>query len=850
MNPPFWATQDLVSKDLKLELKIGDCHKYECKVCPLNRADVTSPKMAPTGAGRPSVYVLGEAPGGLEDRRGRQFVGPSGEILRGNFPSGYESSVRFNNCIRTRPPDNRNPDRTEIECCRPSVVRDIEQTQPKVIIAVGAVALNWLTEENSITQWRGRLIPVKVGSHRCYAFPVMHPSYLLRLRKTTKKGKPIKSHFEYTFERDIDWVFRNVDILGTPDIPEPADLLANVEYVDGSKSGDLKTILCWLDEATKSDIVGVDIETSSLRPFSDEARILTFGIGYGSKGYSFPYKHPKAEWSKADFNTLHAAIRSFLLSNKTSRVVQNLAFEQEWFCYTFGKEVARAGTWHDTMAQAYVNEYRKDTLSLDSICLRVLGLKLKAISNVDTKNIIKEPLHKVLKYNALDTILLPKLYLSQMVELQQKDQWGVYLEQIRRTPTVVLTQLKGLDVDQSAVKQFSVKLEKDLERINKELYDHEAVISFQDQEGRRFNPNSTKDCPILFRDVLGLREGFREDNKYSTDEDALEAMNHPLADLLIEYRQADTTKSKYVDSHLAEAKKYVYSDGKIHPVFNTMFVDTRRLSSDSPNAQNYPKRRFREVRSQIIPPPGHSFVAIDYGQIEARVIAMFSKDRVLCKALWERYDIHTDWAEQIAHAYPEIVGGRKFINDKDAMKKLRDQTKNKFVFPAFFGSIAYSISRNFGIPLDIVERLLDKFWREFHDVRKWHDDVEVQYQNYGFVETLTGFRRYEPLAMTKIINTPVQGTASDIVIDSMNRLSEEAERSNRWQYQPVLNVHDDLSFCLPDETLEEDLEFCIKQMVGCKFDFINVPLTVEVELGPNWHELEPVGTFSSDEVFK
>jgi len=238
------------------------------------------------------------------------------------------------------------------------------------------------------------------------------------------------------------------------------------------------------------------------------------------------------------------------------------------------------------------------------------------------------------------------------------------------------------------------------------------------------------------------------------------------------------------------------------------------------------------------------FVEADYGQIEARVIAMASRDRVFTKALWDRYDVHMDWAERIAYAYPDRVGGKKNLTDKKVMKTFRGDVKNQWVFPLFFGATLYKVSNELGIPDEYLKDLYEEFWRTFEGVKSYQERMQREYKKNGYVECLTGRRRRAPLSYNQLINSPIQGTASDIVVDGMNRLSE----MEVWDYQANLNIHDSLTFILDEDELEEHTEVIVKEMLGCKFPFINVPLTVEVSIGTeNWQVMEEMGTFSSDE---
>jgi len=156
--------------DIKLKAENDILHEMGCRACPL----VTEPgDMAPTGTKHPLIYILGEGPTKTEAEEGEHFLGKSGDLLRDMLPDHLDmSQLRWNNVVRSHPRHNRDPDRVAIECCRPSVVADIEQTKPKVIFGFGNVPLNWVSGMQGIRYWRGRRMPVRIGTHTCwyYAF--------------------------------------------------------------------------------------------------------------------------------------------------------------------------------------------------------------------------------------------------------------------------------------------------------------------------------------------------------------------------------------------------------------------------------------------------------------------------------------------------------------------------------------------------------------------------------------------------------------------------------------------------------------------------------------------------------
>jgi DNA polymerase I len=250
------------------------------------------------------------------------------------------------------------------------------------------------------------------------------------------------------------------------------------------------------------------------------------------------------------------------------------------------------------------------------------------------------------------------------------------------------------------------------------------------------------------------------------------------------------------------------------------------------------------VRGSIVAPPGCVILAFDYGQIEARVAAMFTKDERFIKMLWDRYDIHGDWAKRIAYAYPEVVGGKKNLTDKDAMKKFRGDIKNCWTFPLIYGAKCDSVAGYLNVPTRIISPLFDKFWDEFSGILYWQRDLLKFYRKRGYVECLTGRRRHAPLSDNRVFNSPVQGTAAEIVMDAMCRLSETGDP----ELQPELQIHDDLTYLrVPTKRVDIIAEKVIDHMIKVPFPWAHiVPIQVEMSVGPNWEEMEEVGTYASD----
>jgi uracil-DNA glycosylase family 4 len=836
----YSETQYKAAKKRSHNVNVETLHKFRCKVCPLRN----ELQVLPSGSRKPLVYFLGGAPGEKEADMGKPFTGRPGRLLRSLIPEKYRKQVRFNYVVLRELPDGADPQFYEIESCRYNILEDIEETVPKIIVPLGPVALNWCIKETAISSWRGRFVPAKFGKHECWVFPLYDPLDLLEKRKQLKNGVIAKSDQEKVFARELKRVFAEASILPDAAVTKSEELHEGCKIFTGEKGdAEVKKIVRLLDIFTDEESVAIDIECNGLRPYANGFKILTVALSNGIETFAFPLRHKQSVWSKKQLETVEKAFVDFLYNSDVAKIAHNLSYELEVLIFFYGKKLSRATVWHDTMAQAYCLDERRGMHSLDTLCLQYFGFLLKELFDLDRKNLDDEPLLDVLKYNSLDAKYTKLLFGQQNIILENNRLQQVCRDQVRRVPTCVLTQFKGLEVDQNNVRKHQKRLGNEIEKIKEQINSYEEVVQFKRRFGS-FNPLSVKDINSLFTKVIQDKQ-FKTGG--STRKEVLDKADHPISKDIIKLREINKLKSTYVDELSEKDGAVLWPDKKLHPILNTIFTTTRRLSSDSPNEQNFPKRKNKIVRDQITAPEGYYFFSADYGQIEARVIAMASKDKTLVAALWERYDIHTEWAEQIASMYPSVIGGKKFLKDKEVMKVMRDKAKNKMVFPAFFGSSPNSIATNLGLPKDVMYKLFDKFWYSFPGVLKWQEELVRQYDQIGYVESLTGFRRRAPLSKNEVINMPIQSTAADIVVNAMNELSEYALEEDLPQFQAIMNIHDDLSFYLPKKTLEDDVEVVVDKMLNPDFDFLNVPLSVEISIGTNWYNVKDVESYFSDQ---
>ncbi|QDK46596.1 DNA polymerase I [Bdellovibrio sp. ZAP7] len=375
----------------------------------------------------------------------------------------------------------------------------------------------------------------------------------------------------------------------------------------------------------------------------------------------------------------------------------------------------------------------------------------------------------------------------------------------------------GVRIDTDLLHNLSKELEKEIEVLEKQIHE---------QAGENFNVGSPKQLGVILFEKLGLPAGKKTKTGYSTGEDVLEALEHPIAKLVLQWRELSKLKSTYVDAlpAMVHAK-----DGRVHTRFNQALTTTGRLSSTSPNLQNIPIRtpRGQLVRKAFIANPRMKLLSVDYSQIELRILAHISEDPNLCKAFAEDLDIHAATAAEIFN-----------IPLKDVNAEHR-RTAKAVNFGIAYGQGAFGLAETLGISRTEGKDIIDRYFTRFKNVREYIDNTIKLAHEKGYVETLFGRRRYidelqSGNAMLKkfgeraAINAPIQGTASDLVKKAMIEVNKTVP------VRMLLQVHDELIF----EDFTESLEKLTPQLVSIMENVaqLRVPLKVNYAIGDNWDE--------------
>lgn len=551
------------------ERLLEEASELGCKVCPLDKEEkLHNPKMPPTGAKEPILYFLGEAPGASEDLEGRQFVGTAGIRLRREIENIPELDdlmpyTRWNNVVRCRPTQgnaNRTPTKFEIDCCKHSVIADIEATKPCLVVGFGSVPLKTFIGGTSMEIWVNRFIPIKFGNHECWYYVSYHPSFLERNKK------PVDTEYDIYFRICL----RNIANFLLHNYRKPTiekDFYSGIEILSEQDAIDV------IESFKSSRYIALDLETDQLKPYLSTSRILTLALSDGERHVAFKFSKKVAQ----KLYDLFFAGAEF--------ITHNLKFEIEWL-YSIYKtqDFFRKVRWHDTMSQAYILDERTSRdkhdgmLSLDMLTFLNFGFNLKQLTDVNRKDITKTDEQDLLIYNVLDAKYTYKLFFAQKERLPSHLIRN-YDELCETSITLAMTELKGLNVDLETLENFQKKYTQQLKELDEKIKTLPEVRQFEKLKKTEFNPLSTEHLAFVFQNILKAPlTKLTESNKFSMDDEVMNSLadRYALAQIIPKYRELTKLNSTYLEN----VKEGVV-EGRLYPNFNLMFTRTGRLSSGS-----------------------------------------------------------------------------------------------------------------------------------------------------------------------------------------------------------------------------------------------------------------------------
>jgi len=573
----------------------------------------------------------------------------------------------------------------------------------------------------------------------------------------------------------------------------------------------------------------IDTETTALDPMRAELVGISVSVR-DHAGFYIPLGHRiDATQKQLKKKLVFDALKPIFEDPEIEKIGQNIKYD--WIVLNrCGLELS--GVSFDTMVASYLIDPSKRAHNLDQIAMDFLGYRKIAYHEVAGKgkegvSFSEVPLEKASLYACedADITLMARHLLSEKL----KEAGLVSLFETVEMPLIPVLkrmEMHGVKVDQDRLKDLSKIFQYQLEILERKIHS---------LAGQEFNINSSQQLGEILFEKLGLpvQKKTRKKTAYSTDVAVLTtlAMQHELPAHILRHRTLSKLKSTYADALL----ELVHPEtGRIHTSYNQTVTATGRLSSSDPNLQNIPIRteEGRQIRSAFIAREGWRLLSADYSQIELRILAHCSEDPILIEAFLNEEDIHTRTATEVFEVFPEMV-----------TPELRRQAK-VINFGILYGMGAFRLSQELGISQKMAQAYISHYFSRYQGVKSYTDRILQEARAQKRVYTLLG--RTRPLpdidsrnaavrqgAERTAINTPIQGTAADLIKVAMIR-ADEALRKKSLKSAMLLTVHDELVFeVAPDETR------VVSELVRDAMEGVwelRVPLKVNLALGANWAE--------------
>jgi len=493
------------------------------------------------------------------------------------------------------------------------------------------------------------------------------------------------------------------------------------------------------------------------------------------------------------------------------------------------------GNIFDTMLAYYVIE-PDGKATMDMMSTKYLGYEPVAIEELIGKkgrsqgSMRDVELEKIKEYAVEDADITLQLK-NVLIPLLKKNEVEKVFNEVENPLVKVLTDMEyeGAKIDVDFLNEYSKELEREAKKSEEAVYR---------QAGVRFNLSSPKQLgEVLFEKLqLDPKAKKTKTGQYATGEDVLMKLAHKnqICMDILAYREYTKLKSTYVDALPLLINR---KTGRVHTTYGQAVAVTGRLSSNNPNLQNIPIRsdRGREIRKAFIPrDKDHVLLSADYSQIELRIVAAISGDPNMGDAFRQNKDIHTATAAKVYN-----------VEEKDVTKEMRYKAKS-VNFGIIYGQGAFGLADNLGISRAEAKAIIDNYKKEFHGITKYMDDTINFAREHGYVQTLMGRRRWlrdinsanftvRGFAERNAINSPIQGTAADMIKLAMIKLYEELEK-RKFRSKMILQVHDELVF----DALKEEAEAIKPVIIECMQTAMplphDVPVIAEIGGGENWLE--------------
>jgi len=646
-----------------------------------------------------------------------------------------------------------------------------------------------------------------------------------------------------TIRIDVPLTYRLRDfILSSPDLKALREIFKELEFnkllkelpeekgLDGKEYhliADRNEFLALLEDLRKAKLFAIDLETTS--PYPMWADLVGISLSYKSdQAFYIPVGHCLREAEEQlPLPWVLEQLRPLLEESDVKKVGQNIKYE--WIVLK-RYDTHLQGVHCDTMIASYILNPTKHNHNLGEIAREYLDRNVtdyKEVVGTGGKEVTfdKVELERARDYSCEDAdvtfqlshLLLPKLEVEGLKDLY---------DQVEMPLLTVLAKMEmnGVKIDVDLLKEYSKELEIQLQQKMERIYS---------LAGEVFNINSSQQLGKILFDKLKLPAVKKTKTGYSTDVDVLTklSLQHDLPLEILGYRNLSKLKSTYIDA----LPKLVHpKTGRVHTSYNQTVTATGRLSSSNPNLQNIPVRTEEEnrIRQAFIPESGWVIASADYSQIELRILAHLSQDETLMEAFHKDEDIHSRTASEIFNVPMEKV-----------TRSMRREAK-VINFGIIYGMSAYGLSQQLGTEPKIAQAYIDEYFKKYAGVQIYIEKSLEETREKGYVATLFHRRRYLPdvhspgtsirqAAERMAINTPLQGTAADIIKVAMIRIQNRIEELG-LSTQMIMQVHDELVFEIPEEEIPKALPMIQEEMETVTN--LSVPLKVSIHSGKNWAE--------------
>lgn len=585
-----------------------------------------------------------------------------------------------------------------------------------------------------------------------------------------------------------------------------------------------------LEAIDKAELTAFDTETTSLDYMQAELVGMSFAVAPGQAWY-LPLAHDYVGApEQLDRDEVLAALKPWLQDKNKAKVGQNLKYDSSVLARY---DIALQGICFDTMLESYVFNSVASRHDMDSLALKYLGhsnISFEDIAGKGAKQLTfnQIALEQAAPYAAEDADVTLQLHLKLWPQLSAEPGLKKILTDIEVPLLTVLSKIErnGVLIDSTVLAQQSQQLAERIDELEKQAYE---------QAGQTFNMASPKQLQEILFNQMGLPVLKKTPGGTpSTAEDVLAelALEYEFPKLITEHRGLSKLKSTYTDKL---PKVINPTTGRVHTSYHQAIAATGRLSSTEPNLQNIPIRseEGRRIRQAFIAPTGKKILAIDYSQIELRIMAHLSGDKALLDAFAKGLDVHKATAA-------EVFG----VTLDEVSSEQRRQAK-AVNFGLIYGMSAFGLAKQLGISRSDAQSYVNRYFERFPGVLRYMDDTRKQAHELGYVETLFGRRLYLPDinarnmgrqkgAERAAINAPMQGTAADIIKMAMIKVDSWLDSQPTSEVKMIMQVHDELVFEVPASDLQRVQTELVSVMETAAS--LKVPLLAEAGSGDNWDQ--------------